>query len=154
MASAFRKLTGLEEIPQCEYVGYLWFDNEEGPREINGTWDFTMADKLPFIIEGNLMARDTTCSISIRFLDGLYIVGMVDWSAAEGDILSEHRYLAHGFGDGRLLIFKEAWLPERDPVCSDQETLEDLETLVPSWLMFAGFAAADGRQQQEEETHD
>lgn len=127
----------LNEIPQIEYIGYLWFDNSDIPKEINGPCDFSKINTHPFIIEGNLKAKDNTISVSIRYLDGEYIVIMVDWDKVDensDDIeIVPHEYIAHGFGENKTLHFKEAWLPEPDPLC------EDMKTLKPAWTAFNGF---------------
>lgn len=125
----------INEIPQVEYIGYLWFDNSDTPEQIDGEYDFSKITSQPFIIEGNLKAKDGTISVSIRYLDGEYIIIMVEWDKVEANVgeLFEHVYIAHGFGAGKIIRFTEAWLPEPEPYC------ENMETLRPAWIAFNGF---------------
>ncbi len=129
----------LNEIPDIEYNGYLWFDNSDSPELIDSSYDFTAVQPHPFIIEGNLKAKDGSVSISIRFLDGEYIVFMVDWNQAmaTGCKIEQHKYLAHGFAGSTTLLFKEAWLPVQDENCAGMETLR------PAWIAFDGFGPAE-----------
>lgn len=129
------KRLNLNEIPQIDYIGYLWFDDSDTPESVNGPYDFSKITTHPFIIEGNLKAKDASISISIRFLEGEYIVVMVDWDEVEvsdGEFI-DHEYIAHGFGKNKTVCFTEAWLPEADPLC------DDMESLRPAWIAFNGF---------------
>jgi len=130
----------LIDIPQIEYWGYLWFDDSDQPVVVDGPYDFTRITDQPFIIEGNLKAKDGSISISIRFLDGLYVITEVDLQKAlsEGVMTISHEYIAHGFGDGRTIKFIEAWIDEQDPYCCGMETLR------PAWLAFDGFGQLQG----------
>lgn len=158
MEAAFQQLDNLTDINSAsEYVGYLWFDNESKPMEINGAYDFTTVKQLPFIIEGNLKAKDKSHSISIRFVDGMYIIGKVDWDefAKQEIAYEDHCYIAHGFSEAKSLCFKEAWMPVPDAYLepeNDSEIkylCEKLPTLEPAWIAFTGFG-----QTSEDETND
>ncbi len=150
MDNAFKRLEQLTDISaDVEYVGYLWFDNSNAPDEINEKYVFSTVGRHPFIIEGNLKAKDESHSISIRFVDGEYHIGMVDWNRAEeeGIRLVRHTYIGHGFKQPCSLCFQEAWLPEPDLFC------ENMETLQPAWIGFDGFAPCK-KTVKEEKNHD
>ncbi len=112
MDNAYESIDQVSGINDAvEYSGYLWFDNENKPREIDGKIsgkvDLLRMEQLPFIIEGNLIAKDKSHSISIRFVDGNYIIGKVDWSKVPDDMpCEEHVYLAHNFSNAKKTLFQ------------------------------------------------
>lgn len=134
----YRQLTLSEIDKTITYSGYLWFDNENTPKVIDGKLtdsDLPSAGELPYVIEGNLVAKDGSHSISIRFLDGRYIIIKVYLQEAMDKNIRYVNlcYLAHGFATGTKLYFKEAWLPVVDSHCADMKTLQ------PAWIAFVGF---------------
>lgn len=129
------KLENLAEIPPVEYIGYLWFDNNDTPYLVDGLYDFVSIEPIPFIIEGHLKAKDNSVSISIRYLDGEFIIQKIDWNRVQREDcqLIAHEYIAHGFEEHKTIIFQEAWLPVPDKQC------EDMITLRPTWVAFDRF---------------
>jgi CRISPR type III-associated protein (TIGR04423 family) len=144
MDNAYEPIIKLSDIDDTvHYTGYLWLDNKSAPEEIDGKIsdkvDLMQMEHLPFIIEGHLIAKDNSHSISIRFVDSRYIIGKVVWSKVPNDMPCEdHVYLAHNFQNAKKICFKEAWLPFPDSLCEDRNVLK------PAWIAFTGFDNSEG----------
>lgn len=126
-------------VPDHDYSGYLWFSDSSRAEIINGRLDLDCSETFPFIIEGNLWAEAEEISVSIRFVDGMFLVAIVNLKEAKKEKdhleLVFHEYQSHGFSGNPTLKFMEAWIAEDDPLC------EGLPTLMPAWVAFTGFGS-------------
>lgn len=123
-------------IIECaEYQGYVWYSDQKEPEIIDGTYqkDIT-SEENPFIIEAQLYAPKANHSISVRYVDGEYIVNQYDLSAESANALESRvrEYMSNRM-DGCVLCFKELWKAEQDPYC------EDFYVLEPKDFIFIGF---------------
>jgi CRISPR type III-associated protein (TIGR04423 family) len=121
------------KIDKSSYQGYLWFSDQKEPEIINGIFEKEIDDKTnPFIVEGQLF--DGSNSISIKYIDGKYIVNNYDVKSDKFKNVDfkEVTYLPN-FNGGDLLRFRQYWRPQSDPLC------EGMDVLHPAELVFVGF---------------
>ena len=123
-------------IIECaEYQGYVWYSDQKDPEIIDGTFKTDiMSEENPFIIEAQLFAPRTNHSITVRYVDGEYVVNQYDLSE-ESVNASDKRireYMSNRMG-GRVLGFMELWKTEQDPCC------ENFDVLEPKDFIFIGF---------------
>lgn len=127
------KRVEIDEIDfDLEYEGYVWYSNQQYP-EIRSTIRKSDFTTMPFIIEGNLYAINEGISISIKNVDGEYLIMQGDLSGLPGDQITELEYIAHklpGISKVKLVRF---WDEVEDELC------EGMKTLKPSWKAFKGF---------------
>ncbi len=117
-----------------KYTGYYRMSNEPDPHLITNTFNLPKIGSNPFVIEANLYAKDGSVSISIKHIDGQYIIGIVEWQNVDQSIILEiQTYLTHGLENIRGAKFKRAWIPAQDPQCAGMEVLQ------PAWRAFVGF---------------
>lgn len=118
------------KIEKSKYQGYLWYSDKATPRVLNNE-DFELEindNENPFIIEGQLF--DGVNSISIKFVDGQYIVKSYDVQETERKNAQE--YLPNRMKDKKLL-FVQRWKEQQDDLC------EGMQVLQPEELVFVGF---------------
>lgn len=122
------------------YEGYLWYSGENRPELINGRFDKSYFDPLSrnvtdslFIIEGNLYARDLKRSISIRFVDGQYLIHQADLANIDPEQFTPHKYKSHRLDGIQFVKMMQYWDE------TDDKLLEGMKTLVPAWTAFVGF---------------
>ena len=76
-------------IENARYQGYLWYSDQRQPEVYLGKTSVAELildeSKNPFIIEGNLYDAERQLSISIRFVDGKYIVTRYDLNTTSAD---------------------------------------------------------------------
>ena len=123
-------------IEKSKYVGYIWYSDQSKPDVKNGE-DFKLEikdDVNPFIIEGQLY--DGKKSISIKFVDGKYLVKEYNLEELKGLDMIEQTFYAHRM-DNKKLKFKQYWRPQKDELC------EDMGVLQPAELVFVGFKIND-----------
>lgn len=85
----------------------------------------------PFIIEGQLF--DGKKSISIKYVDGKYIVKKYVLDELPDKDFTEQSFLAHRMGDVKFLKFRQYWQEQKDELC------EGMPVLQPAELVFIGF---------------
>lgn len=120
------------KIDKSKYVGYIWYSNQSKPDVKNGE-DFELEikdDVNPFIIEGQLY--DGKKSISIKYVDGQYLVKEYNLEELKDVEMTEQIYYAHRMGD-RKLKFKQYWRLQPDEHCGGMNVLQ------PAELVFVGF---------------
>ena len=129
----------MEINKQAKYEGYIWYSDQAHPQILRGK-EFDL-DQLkeyinPFVIEGQLWDAEHGISVSIRNVDGKYIVHC--HQVAPRDLLgtatvNAEQYIPHRIeGVGRL-CFLRYWKAVKDELC------EDFKTLRPEKLVFVGF---------------
>ena len=123
--------------PHLLYEGYLWMSNAPTPNEYHYDRPLdTEAFKLPapFVAQGYLYNKDEGISISIKFVDGRYLVHR--FKVAPTDFEDETVELLH-FETLRMqskqAAFLRYWKEQTDPLCLG------LPVLVFDRLVFVGF---------------
>ena len=122
------------------YKGYVWYSGERQPifidRQIDAT-DFDPAAKGKtnslFVVESNLYASAQKRSISIRYVDGQYLIHQFDLANIDPELLTSQRYKSHRLNGIQFVKMMQYW----DEV--EDELLEGMKTLVPTWTVFVGF---------------
>jgi CRISPR type III-associated protein (TIGR04423 family) len=129
----------INEIPDINYEGYLWYSDKTKPEIINSKKRFgkSMMKELPFVIEGNLWAEIEKISISIKNIDGEYQIFKYDLNSVNIETNSQ-KYRAHDLGEVKEFTLYQHWVGEEDLLC------EGMKTLVPSWTAFTGFIKNKG----------
>jgi len=122
------------KIEKSKYQGYLWYSNKQTPRIINDkVFNLEIDDsENPFVIEGQLYDSDNKKSLSIKYVDGEYIIHSYDLETKDFDSMNQKQYVSNRMG-GRMLKFVQHWTPQDDEFC------EGMEVLQPSELVFIGF---------------
>ena len=119
------------KIEKSTYKGYLWYSDQKSPDVFeNKEIELELSDDTnPFIIEGQLY--DGKTSISIKYVDGKYVVKSYVIDVLKGDV-KEQMFYSHRMG-GRKLKFRQYWRPIPDELC------EGMEVLQPAEWVFVGF---------------
>lgn len=120
------------------YEGYVWYSGQQRPEVIDGLFDKSYFEPLArneslFIIEGNLYAPALKRSISIRFVDGQYLIHQADLADIDPERLTPQRYKSHRLKNIQFVKMMQYWNEVED------ELLEGMKTLVPTWTAFVGF---------------
>lgn len=122
-----------------KYEGYIWLSDATHPTVFPGKDDNSIVldeEANPFIIEGALFDKANGKSISIKYVDGRYIISEHNVSPDEmngNDHIIRKNYLAHRMHGVKGLSYLQYWRKEADPLC------EEMETLQPDKLVFIGF---------------
>jgi CRISPR type III-associated protein (TIGR04423 family) len=119
------------KIEKSKYQGYLWYSDNKEPQVLNNeVFELEIADNAnPFVIEGQLF--DGQKSISIKYVDGKYIVNTYDLNTLDG-VMQEQTFHSHRM-EGKLLKFIQIWKNQSDELC------EGMQVLQPAELVFVGF---------------
>lgn len=129
----------MEINKQAKYDGYIWMSDKTQPQVLNGEgYDvLSLVDGAnPFVIEGQLWNAAERVSISIRNIDGKYIIKthqVADSDLVKGnDHVTLEEYIPH-FAGTKKLYFLRYWEAREDEFC------EHFKALVPAKLVFIGF---------------
>ncbi|MGB1216703.1 MAG: TIGR04423 family type III CRISPR-associated protein [Saprospiraceae bacterium] len=126
-----------KKVQECRFDGYLWYSDKSKPQRIYGkeNLDLDILPELPFIIEGNLYDATKRISISIKNVDGEYIVSKHEIKEDELEKKENiQTYIAHDLGDIKTFKMLEIW-EEGEP----DSDLEEMTSLVPTRSHFIGF---------------
>ncbi|HHB79430.1 MAG TPA: TIGR04423 family type III CRISPR-associated protein [Saprospiraceae bacterium] len=125
-----------DPIPECDYVGYVWYSDAEKPIIIGPSEPFHLAmlTELPFVIEGNLFCESKKISIQIKNIDGEYCIAKIQLD--DELIESAKKYVGHDLNK-RDYKMVETWEEVPDTLCAGMTTLR------PAWRAFAGFTTID-----------
>lgn len=121
------------------YEGYLWWSDATKPDilEPDKASEIVLDDNAnPFVIEGELYDAGKGESVSIRFVDGRYIIKSFQVKPDDlngSDKATVKTYLAQRMPGIEKLKYLQYWEKVSDPLC------EGMETLQPSDLVFVGF---------------
>lgn len=139
------KMTTKDNILSGTYEGYYWLNNATAPEVLEASPFPTELGKLdatvnPFIIEAQLFDKENKKSISVKYVDGTYILNeydlaekeSADQSDGDGCCFTLKEYFANRM-NGKKLIFRQYWKPVEDPLC------EGMSVLQPSEMVFVGF---------------
>lgn len=128
------KKINIEDIDfSLNYEGYLWFSNQTKP-EIRNSIQKEDFKQLPFIVEGNLYAKEQKISISIQYRDGAYFIYSVCLKDLPEEQITKHQYITHDIEVAKAIEIIQFWEDEQQ-----SEILEGMTMLVPKWRAFAGF---------------
>jgi len=139
----------LAAIPAEKWDGYLWPSDKTEPGVLSGepcdfsTYETGDGPANPFVVEANLYCADKDTSVSVRHIDGTYLVNIIDWKTGEDDgEINFHEILAAPALGKQALTFRQAWIPEPDPAC------ENMNVLTPAWIGFVGFSGKEASRCQ------
>ena len=119
----------IQEIPETTWEGYYWYSSESKPHVIkNEPIDGSIFSDMPFIIEANFYSAAENKSLQVKFIDGVYLLGLMDVSGTD---LKEQRYIGHDIGCDFMIA--EGVTSEEDP------SLDNFEIKKPVWHAFKGF---------------
>ena len=144
----------MTKIESAKYQGYLWYSDQRQPEVYLG--NTSVAELIldesenPFIVEGNLYDTERQLSISIKFVDGKYIVTRYDLSKASSDeAVSEEYFLTssrirQAAGTDKAdecgtSIYKRIWKAVPDLLNGGRKVLR------PYGLAFAGFRKTEDK---------
>lgn len=126
------------KIDKSKYTGYLWYSDQTTPKVFNDEeFELEIEDtKNPFIIEGQLC--DGNQSISIKYVDGKYIVNTYNLSDYAN--IEAEAYVPNRMEKVERLLFKRSWRAEKDNLCCGMEVLQ------PKELVFVGLTMKEEKQ--------
>ena len=141
MANEIEVIKTLSDIPNLNYIGYIWPSDKSEPIINDKHFDLDLLMKYhekqnPFIAEGNLYAESDKVSISIRHIDSGYIITKVDFaeiSANETMEVSDQKYLHVNKHDSSKVLLKQVWSEQND------DNTIDFKVLKPLIKAFVGF---------------
>lgn len=117
------------------YQGYYWYSNSKHPIVIlNDKISDQVFSTLPFIVEANFYSKERNISISIKNIDGIYFYHQVDFSNTIKNQCTVDEYLVHDLEGISKIKMLQYWEESEQ-----EELLENMSTLVPSWIAFIGF---------------
>lgn len=140
--------TGLEllsEIPDYNYVGYIWMSDNDRPELITDKTKIPTKNN-PYVVEGNLYCEEKGISISIKNTGEGYIIGQIDLKKAMADKaieLKPQMFFSHRLNPVKEVNFKQAWIAEKDEMCGGMHVLQ------PAWRAFVGFDQAEHKNTEE-----
>ncbi|NWH03870.1 TIGR04423 family type III CRISPR-associated protein [Desulfobacter latus] len=141
-----KKIDTLAPILSKAYTGYYWLSDADHPVILENRTIQYQPVLNPFIIEGRLFCDQENTSISIRHIDGQYLIYQIFWDqvASENEISEDQlSYLAaSGLAAAGIkrLKFRRLWQDQKEKNC------EDMRVLLPGPVGFIGF--------EMEENHD
>lgn len=125
-------------ISKSKYTGYVWMSDEPRPDVlINREYQNDLVERAnPFVIEAQLYDEDNHRSISVKYVDGEYLVNTYE-NVFEGMTLPQAQIELKEFignkMDGRILRFLQFWREVPDERCCGMAVLQ------PKDLVFIGF---------------
>lgn len=129
------KYIKIKDIPQdINYEGYLWMSDSDTPQMVNlgGILKEMSDENNPFIVEGQLYAKNEGLSFSIRYVDGKHVVVSYDLNAGD-DCYDEKSFVANRLSNVSRILFRQYWKAQQDELC------EGMAVLVPAGFVFVGF---------------
>lgn len=135
----------MDKILAGNFEGYLWKSDATQPVVFYEKSEITLDDNVtPFYIEGQLWDKSSKRSISIRFVDGEYLVK--EWTVTDDELSGEAKYVEQkSFYPNRMenvdkLLFLQYWKEVDDSYCND------FKKLVPAQLVFVGLKRKEGKK--------
>jgi len=135
----------MDKILAGNFEGYLWKSDATQPVVFYEKSEITLDDNVtPFYIEGQLWDKSSKRSISIRFVDGEYLVK--EWTVTDDELSGEAKYVEQkSFYPNRMenvdkLLFLQYWKEVEDPY------INDFKKLVPAQLVFVGLKRKEGEK--------
>ena len=124
----------INEIPACDYEGYLWYSNANEPELFNRR-KISENDlkQLPFVVEGLLYCPDENVSIRITNIDGEYRISKMNVAGISSSQTTSFQLNTDKFGEGKFIHIYQHYENLPDPVN------EGWEVAQPTWFAFVGF---------------
>lgn len=123
------------DIPDYKFEGYYWYSDQASPVVIiDERVEQKIFTDLPFIVEANFYARKENTSISVKHIDGKYLIFKFDLNDLETNKHSVVKYIGHDLQSKDYLMV-ESWKEVEDEL----QLLEGMKTLTPGWSAFMGF---------------
>lgn len=120
-------------MEKSNYIGYIWYSDSNEPVVYDGKEivdiDLDVA-KNRFIIEGQLYSSELSKSVSIKYIDGMYIERVFD--ITDEDLENATLYESNRIDD-KTLKFTQRWVEKTDDYCNG------MPVLVPAEIVFVGF---------------
>lgn len=116
-------------IEKSIYEGYIWRSDANKPQIVNGEFELDEPDvENPFIVEGMLYDATRCLSISIKYVDGRYLV-------ARHEVTETEARNAMPYKGKRMPNLKmvQLWRVEIDKNCLDMKVQS------PGAMVFVGF---------------
>lgn len=130
-----KKLISLNEIPSCNFEGYVWKSDSVNPVTLlNETFDFSIIKLNPFIVEGLLYDQSSNKSYHITH-DGEYQIFEYDLTvlSKKGEF-NPKEYNPHRLDKSiKKVKFNQIWMDEKDLNCIG------LAVLTLKATVFCGF---------------
>lgn len=130
------------KIDNRKYSGYVWMSDDNIPEKVLHEEDYTIEKEdqaNPFVIEAQLYCAEERLSISVKHVDGKYIIkeytNVGPDTANEDDI--ELKIFKANPKIGGMLQFLQYWEEKKDDEVLP--TREGMVELRPSKLVFVGF---------------
>ena len=120
------------DIPALSYEGYLWYSDNKSPLIINGDFKSNLLSELPFVIEGNLWAEKEKLSISIKHINGAYLISPFSLNTIDNLDSKSKKFLSSIVNFTQYKIYQH-W--ESD----ENENCENMLVAKPLWFAFVGF---------------
>ncbi|MDR2475411.1 MAG: TIGR04423 family type III CRISPR-associated protein [Bacteroidales bacterium] len=119
---------------KCE--GYIWYSDQPEPQIIGAEVYVLELDnnKNPFVVEGQIYSESEQKSVSIKYVDGKYIVKKYDLREIVGKVCNEKSFIPQRLGGVAKIKFRQYWKEQEDEFC------EGMKTLVPAECVFMGFS--------------
>ena len=113
-------------ISKAKYEGYVWMSDQTAPQIFDDTEEQTLTltdGENPFVAEGQLWDASQRRSVSIRYVDGRYIVSETQVTEEQ---LKEPavNYMPHRIKGVTSLKFLRIWKEMTDPLCEDMPALQ------------------------------
>lgn len=127
----------IDKVEKSKYEGYLWYSDSTEPKVYNHEdLELELDNKHnPFIVEGQLFDSKRNISISIKFVDGEYIINQ--YTVSENDYnkcnVTIKEYCAYRMKDVKKLRFLQYWKEIPNVLCEKMSVLQPVE------LVFVGF---------------
>lgn len=129
----------MKKTIEGNYEGYLWMSDATKPEmlEPDEASEIVLDDNAnPFVIEGELYDAGKGESVSVRFVDGRYIIKSFQVTADDlsgSKQVTVKTYIAQRMPGIEKLKYLQYWEKVNDPLC------EGMETLQPTDLVFVGL---------------
>ena len=121
-------------IDKSKYEGYVWESDKQRPEILPASGEInTDVISNPFVIEAQLIDLGKNESLSIKFVDGEYLVSRYNLTDYKDIDTTEEEYIPNQMPGVDKLLFKRAWRLEKDEMCQGWDVLQ------PAELVFVGL---------------
>lgn len=122
-------------IEEAYYQGYLWWNNKKNPSVFwgNESVKVNLTNGREYVVEGLLWDEKKHQSYTIKHVDGEHLVIGVKLTKEMEETSDLQEYFFNKDTNHLLLLFRQLWQEEPDPLC------EGMKVLVPGRTIFVGF---------------
>jgi CRISPR type III-associated protein (TIGR04423 family) len=120
------------DIPALSYEGYLWYSDNKNPLVIKDDFKDDLLSELPFVLEGNLWAEKEKLSISIKHINGDYIISSFSLDTID-DLDNKSKKFLSSIPDFTQYKIYQHWESVANENC------ENMLVAKPLWFAFVGF---------------